>query len=108
MNLKVARFCVDCEEIFVGRGVCPACGNSHSVPLSLWLNRRDQGEGKARAKEEKSNIPFSTGSGMKHRIQRKKESQRNAFIVVRCLSLAKMHRFRVGVKRANGSRSMIT
>jgi hypothetical protein len=36
MQLRVARLCLDCEEIFVG-DVCPVCASSHSAFLSNWL-----------------------------------------------------------------------
>jgi len=37
MRLNDAKFCVDCEEIFVGKD-CPRCGRDiSSVYLSDWL-----------------------------------------------------------------------
>lgn len=36
MQLIAAKFCVDCEEIFVGEE-CPKCGQSHSIFLTQWI-----------------------------------------------------------------------
>lgn len=37
MRLNDAKFCVDCEEIFVGKP-CPRCGRDiSSMRLSVWL-----------------------------------------------------------------------
>ena len=36
MQLTAAKFCVDCEEIYVG-GRCPVCGRSHSIFLANWI-----------------------------------------------------------------------
>jgi hypothetical protein len=36
MQLRVARLCLDCEEVFAG-DVCPVCASEHSAFLSKWL-----------------------------------------------------------------------
>jgi hypothetical protein len=36
MQLRVARLCLDCEEVFVG-DVCPVCASEHYAFLSTWL-----------------------------------------------------------------------
>ena len=36
MQLRVARLCLDCEELYVG-SACPVCASEHSVFLSSWL-----------------------------------------------------------------------
>ena len=36
MQLRVARLCLDCEELYVGES-CPVCASEHSAFLSAWL-----------------------------------------------------------------------
>ena len=36
MQLRVARLCLDCEELFVG-DVCPICASERFAFLSKWL-----------------------------------------------------------------------
>ena len=36
MQLRVARLCLDCEELFVG-DTCPVCASDRSAFLSTWL-----------------------------------------------------------------------
>lgn len=36
MQLRVARLCLDCEELFVGDS-CPVCASQHYAFLSQWL-----------------------------------------------------------------------
>jgi len=36
MQLRVARLCLDCEELYVG-SVCPVCASERSAFLSKWL-----------------------------------------------------------------------
>jgi len=36
MNLKDAKICLDCEEIFVGKA-CPKCGGGSWQWLQAWL-----------------------------------------------------------------------
>jgi hypothetical protein len=55
MKLSSARLCLQCDELFerypdfdmngkiIGyRSDCPACGNTHTVPLTKWLPAYDQ------------------------------------------------------------------
>lgn len=41
--LSRARFCQNCEQIteMDGEPDCPVCGASSWMPLSTWLNRKD-------------------------------------------------------------------
>ena len=36
MQLRVARLCLDCEELYVGDH-CPVCASEHYAFLSTWL-----------------------------------------------------------------------
>jgi hypothetical protein len=36
MQLRVARLCLDCEELYVGDG-CPVCASDRYAFLSTWL-----------------------------------------------------------------------
>jgi hypothetical protein len=36
MQLRVARLCLDCEELYVG-SICPVCASERSVFLTTWL-----------------------------------------------------------------------
>jgi hypothetical protein len=36
MQLRVARLCLDCEELFVGES-CPICASERHVFLTTWL-----------------------------------------------------------------------
>jgi hypothetical protein len=36
MQLRVARLCLDCEELYVGNH-CPVCASTRSAFLSTWL-----------------------------------------------------------------------
>jgi hypothetical protein len=36
MQLRVARLCLDCEELYVGES-CPVCASERSAFLSTWL-----------------------------------------------------------------------
>jgi len=36
MQLIDAKFCIDCEEIYV-EGKCPRCGQEHSIFLTSWI-----------------------------------------------------------------------
>jgi hypothetical protein len=37
MQLRVARLCLDCEEVFVGE-ICPICASAQSAYLTNWLH----------------------------------------------------------------------
>jgi len=47
MNLKRAKVCLDCEEIFEGHDQCPKCGGTAWTYLSRWLNRSYERHSKA-------------------------------------------------------------
>ena len=36
MQLRIARLCLDCEELFVGDS-CPVCASQHYAFLAQWL-----------------------------------------------------------------------
>ena len=36
MQLRVARLCLDCEELYVG-SACPICASEHYIFLSSWV-----------------------------------------------------------------------
>jgi len=42
MTLKMARLCLDCEEIFEGKTICPRCGSETWYPIMGWI--RPMGE----------------------------------------------------------------
>jgi len=42
MTLKMARLCLDCEEIFEGKSRCPRCGSETWHPIMGWI--RPMGE----------------------------------------------------------------
>jgi rRNA maturation endonuclease Nob1 len=46
MNLKFARICLDCDEVYdlTINHYCPKCGSEKSWPLTNWLNRPDKEE----------------------------------------------------------------
>jgi hypothetical protein len=37
MDLKMARLCLDCEEIFQGKSRCPRCGGKSWHPIMRWI-----------------------------------------------------------------------
>ena len=37
MTLKMARLCLDCEEIFEGKTICPRCGSQTWYPIMGWI-----------------------------------------------------------------------
>ncbi len=55
MNIRTARFCVNCEEIFEERLTCPRCGGL-GWWLQKWLNRpEDAGDKGTRITESGQN-----------------------------------------------------
>ena len=48
MQLRVARLCLDCEELFVGDS-CPVCASEQAAFLSTWLPVEDRRRWHARA-----------------------------------------------------------
>ena len=37
MTLKMARLCLDCEEIFEGKSRCPRCDSETWYPIMGWI-----------------------------------------------------------------------
>ena len=37
MDLKMARLCLDCEEIFEGKPRCPRCDSEFWHPIMRWI-----------------------------------------------------------------------
>ena len=37
MDLKMARLCLDCEEIFEGKPRCPRCDSETWPPIMGWI-----------------------------------------------------------------------
>jgi hypothetical protein len=37
MQLRVARLCLDCEEVFANGDTCPICASTHHAFLRQWL-----------------------------------------------------------------------
>ena len=37
MQLRVARLCLDCEEVFANADTCPICASGHHAFLRQWL-----------------------------------------------------------------------
>jgi hypothetical protein len=44
MDLKSARFCLDCEEIFDDKPGCPKCASEFWYPLMGWLRPMSEAE----------------------------------------------------------------
>ncbi len=51
MTLKMARLCLDCEEIFEGKSRCPRCGSETWYPIMGWI--RPMGEAHRRVAKRK-------------------------------------------------------
>jgi hypothetical protein len=51
MDLKMARLCLDCEEIFGGSPTCPRCDSESWYPIMGWL--RPMGEAEKRVVRRK-------------------------------------------------------
>jgi len=51
MTLKMARLCLDCEEIFEGKSRCPRCGSETWHPIMGWI--RPMGEASRRVVRRK-------------------------------------------------------
>ena len=46
MDLRMARLCLDCEEIFEGKSRCPRCDSKTWHPIMGWI--RPMGEAERR------------------------------------------------------------
>ena len=44
MDLKMARLCLDCEEIFEGRPRCPRCDSESWHPIMGWIRPMSEAE----------------------------------------------------------------
>jgi hypothetical protein len=51
MDLRMARLCLDCEEIFEGKPRCPMCGSESWHPIMGWI--RPMGEANRRVVRRK-------------------------------------------------------
>jgi hypothetical protein len=54
MDLKRARLCLDCEEIFEGKSRCPKCDSDTWHPIMGWI--RPMSEAEMRVVREKDNF----------------------------------------------------
>ncbi len=37
MDLRMARLCLDCEEVFEVKARCPRCGSGSWLPIMGWI-----------------------------------------------------------------------
>jgi hypothetical protein len=44
MDLKSARLCLDCEEIFEDTSNCPRCASEFWYPLMAWIRPMSEAE----------------------------------------------------------------
>jgi len=44
MDLRMARLCLDCEEIFEGKSRCPRCGKESWHPIMGWIRPLSEAE----------------------------------------------------------------
>jgi hypothetical protein len=44
MDLKSARFCLDCEEIFEDKSACPRCAGEFWYPIMGWIRPMSEAE----------------------------------------------------------------
>ncbi len=49
MQLRVARLCLDCEELYAGQDTCPVCASERSAFLSQWLPSHERRRWRGRA-----------------------------------------------------------
>jgi hypothetical protein len=54
MDLKMARLCLDCEEIFEGKSRCPRCESETWYPIMGWI--RPMSEAKVRVFRKRKDI----------------------------------------------------
>ena len=50
MDLRMARLCLDCEEIFEGKSRCPRCDSETWHPIMGWI--RPMGEARKKGCQE--------------------------------------------------------
>jgi len=58
MTLKMARLCLDCEEIFEGKSRCPRCDSETWYPIMGWI--RPMSEAQIEVSRKKKNILILT------------------------------------------------
>jgi RNA polymerase subunit RPABC4/transcription elongation factor Spt4 len=44
MDLRMARLCLDCEEIFEGKSRCPRCDSETWHPIMGWIRPMSEAE----------------------------------------------------------------
>jgi hypothetical protein len=44
MDLRMARLCLDCEEIFEGKARCPRCDSETWHPIMGWIRPMSEAE----------------------------------------------------------------
>jgi hypothetical protein len=54
MDLKMARLCLDCEEIFEGKSRCPRCESETWYPIMGWI--RPMSEAQTRVFRKKRDV----------------------------------------------------
>jgi hypothetical protein len=54
MDLRMARLCLDCEEIFEGKPKCPKCDSETWYPIMGWI--RPMSEAQVRVLRKKRDI----------------------------------------------------
>ncbi len=57
MDLRMARLCLDCEELFEVRARCPKCGSESWYPIMSWI--APMGEAETRVVRWKDALPLS-------------------------------------------------
>jgi hypothetical protein len=60
MDLKMARLCLDCEEIFEGKSRCPRCDSESWYPIMGWI--RPMGEASRRVVRKRDVLFLAKGS----------------------------------------------
>jgi hypothetical protein len=59
MDLRMARLCLDCEEIFEGKPRCPRCDSESWHPIMGWI--RPMGEAERRVVRWKDGLTLAEG-----------------------------------------------
>jgi len=52
MDLRMARLCLDCEEIFEGKSRCPRCDSETWHPIMGWIRPLSEASRKVVRKKE--------------------------------------------------------
>ena len=64
MDLRIARLCLDCEEIFEGKPRCPKCESESWHPITDWI--KPMGEARARILLRKDVLVPATPARVSH------------------------------------------